>query len=437
MARTETIYERKDGRFEARFIASRDDEGKAVYKAIYGKSKAEVREKVAAAKKEIYGEPSPYEDKTFREVAEEWLLSCKGQIASTTYDRYKEALERDVYPEYSDTPMQDVTVEEMNRFLVLAPGLAEKRGRTLQYSGLQVMRAAMSNVIQYASDVTRGNSIPLPNNISSYEELSAEQVERICIRAKYNHTQEMLAVLLVLFCGTRNGELCALSCDDVDIDRMELFIHRTAHRISNPDKDAENKTALVVEEIPRKKQIRRVRIPEVLKSYIQEFMIPGRMLIRNREGLMVDPRNLENRLTNTLDAFGLSGINSERLRKTYQKGISDEQILTNIFLGIRPDRPYRGSVDITWLRDEMSKDLAPLRLLVGLSHDEMGSILGISEGIYRGLENGSHDISWDQYLALLFVFHYNGRTIDIVDNLGLFPQALKEKMKIGQAVRSQ
>lgn len=57
MARTgENIYRRKDGRYEARYIAERDERGKAVYKSVYGYSKAEVREKVENAKKVIYGE---------------------------------------------------------------------------------------------------------------------------------------------------------------------------------------------------------------------------------------------------------------------------------------------------------------------------------------------------------------------------------------------
>lgn len=48
---------RKDGRYEARYIESRDESGKAVYRAVYGKSKAEVREKVKNAKREMIGNP--------------------------------------------------------------------------------------------------------------------------------------------------------------------------------------------------------------------------------------------------------------------------------------------------------------------------------------------------------------------------------------------
>lgn len=48
MARTgENIYRRKDGRYEARYIAERDERGKAVYKSVYGY----ICEKVENAKK--------------------------------------------------------------------------------------------------------------------------------------------------------------------------------------------------------------------------------------------------------------------------------------------------------------------------------------------------------------------------------------------------
>jgi len=103
-------------------------------------SRAEVRKKAEAAKVEIYGERSPIADKTFRQVAEGYLASARGTIASTTYDRYLDALERDVYPEYANTPMADITDAEVNRFIKVAPGLAEKRGRSLTNSGLLVVK---------------------------------------------------------------------------------------------------------------------------------------------------------------------------------------------------------------------------------------------------------------------------------------------------------
>ena len=47
MARTgENIYKRKDGRWEARYIASYDGNGKAKYKYLYARTYTEVKAKL-------------------------------------------------------------------------------------------------------------------------------------------------------------------------------------------------------------------------------------------------------------------------------------------------------------------------------------------------------------------------------------------------------
>ena len=435
MARAdENIYQKKDSRHEAHCITECDKNDKAAYKSDCSYSRAEVRKKAEAAKVEIYGEQSPIAGKTFRQVAEGYLEAARGTIASTTYDRYLDALERDVYPEYANTPMADVTDAEVNRFIKMAPGLAEKRGRSLTNSGLLVVKAVMSNVINYANAVSGMEKTEIVMDRTSYEELTSAELEMICLKAKHNHCPEMLAALLSIYCGMRTGELCALNCDDVDGVRNEIYIHETAHRVRNPKKDeeGEKRTVIIIEEIPRKKQIRRVRYPAILNDYINEFRLNGRPLIRNRDDGQADPRTLENRLTRIMSVFRIENINFERLRKTYTNGKADEQVLNNIFLGIHPDVPYDGHIDVKWLTDELSKDMAPLRMLIGLSVEEAANILGVSTAMYRQMENGSREVSWDQYMSILFWYHYNMRTTDIVNNLGLYPDSLKEKIRIGE-----
>ncbi len=138
-------------------MVPRDGNGKAKYKAVYEHSVDEVRAKLEAAKQEVPKEViSPVKSRTFREVAEEWLANNKDSMANTTYDRYEDALVRDVYPEYANTPMDQVTIEEMNRFMVKAPKLAKSHGRTLKESALQIVRTVMSNVIQYPCEEAMG-----------------------------------------------------------------------------------------------------------------------------------------------------------------------------------------------------------------------------------------------------------------------------------------
>ena len=58
MPRTgKNIYKRKDGRWEGRFIASRDENGKAKYDHVYGKSEHEVE--AMMIEKRANKKPSP------------------------------------------------------------------------------------------------------------------------------------------------------------------------------------------------------------------------------------------------------------------------------------------------------------------------------------------------------------------------------------------
>ena len=178
---------------------------------------------------------------------------------------------------------------------------------------------------------------------------------------------------------------------------MEIYVYSISHRVRNQDDDSSKKTHVIIDEIVRKSQIRRVKIPAVLKDYVSEFMLSERALIRGRDGLSTtDPRSLENRLVRVTDAFKIPGISFERLRKTYIKGKADEEILNNVFLGIRPEKPYLGAVDIAWLTDEMVRDLVPLRMLIGLSQSEMGRYWELRSMSFRALRpvrSLSHGIS--------------------------------------------
>lgn len=95
------------------------------------------------------------------------------------------------------------------------------------------------------------------------------------------------------------------------------------------------------------------------------------------------------------------------------------------------ERIKKNRLDRTWLMDEMARDMASLRMLMRVSAEEMGNIIGISGNSYKSIEAGKRELSWDQYLALLFVFRYNERTAPVVDVLGLYPEQLEERIKRG------
>ena len=74
----------------------------------------------------------------------------------------------------------------------------------------------------------------------------------------------------------------------------------------------------------------------------------------------------------------------------------------------------------------MKRDLKPLRLILGVSQNEMGEYLGISKSTYLKMEEGKRNITWKEYLAILFFFAYNPKTESVLEALGLYPDALRK-----------
>ena len=91
----ENIYQRKDGRYEARYIAGRDDDGKAIYKAVYAHGYKEVKEKRTAALEELEKQRNSLPKAgTAAAVCTDWLAANEKTWKESTYSRYQEKVRR-------------------------------------------------------------------------------------------------------------------------------------------------------------------------------------------------------------------------------------------------------------------------------------------------------------------------------------------------------
>ena len=430
MPRTgENIYERKDGRFEGRYITHYEENGKAKYASVYGHSKAEVREKLREKKNET-GSVSFDRGKTVREVAKDWLVSKKDKVAPTTYTRYEAALERNIYPEYGNTPIGDITAAEIESYAKRVAENNTKSGKGASLSTLQMTSGVLSMLVDFERGEPEKHSLlSIADKREVSEALEAAEVEKICAAAKYNETAEMLAVLLTLYCGIRPGESCALDWKDVSLDRKQIFVHQSVHRIK-AEKDSDSKTEMRVGEIPTKAHIRTVDVPEEIVEYMRRFYKEGCFVLSGMPGAPMETRTLQKRVERIFEGYKLKNVNFQRLRKTWLECRADPEILSAVFLGKRREKPYVRSLDKVWLTDEMALDVQSLRILIGLSVEEMSEILGLSRGSYYQIESRRRDLSWGEYMTLLFLFRYNPRTEPVLESLGLYPEALKEKLMI-------
>ncbi len=380
---------------------------------------------------------------TFEQIGALFLKEQEQKLAITTYEKYSSILEKYVFPKIGKVLIEDVDNEAIKSMIVAISEDEANTGREgagLKSGTLKLIDQVTRMVVDFfKSDGDDDRSYIEGGDSKSYERLSPQEIERVCRCAYYNRTPEMLGILLMLYTGIRIGEICALSCDDIDLESNSIFIHKSVHRVKNKDRGATSKTQNVISEIPSRKQIRTVIFPEELLDYMKEFYHPGCNLL-TANNLPAEAKTVRGRVDRIFEAYRINDIPFQRLHRTYTDGAADVEILQKVFApkdikvlsnrlnDLEFEKP--AELDKGWLCREMANDLKALRLLIGVTPLEMGSILDLSEEDYRKIETEESSISWSKFLTLLFFFCYNPKTAGVVEELGLYPQALKDHMMI-------
>lgn len=119
MPRTgENIYKRKDGRWEARYIKSREN-NKAKYGYIYAKSYREVKSKLLNKKSTLIYSDKVFskEKKKFDYWLDEWLSISKSRVKESTYIKYFNSIENHIKPILGNLNILDLTTSKVEHFI--------------------------------------------------------------------------------------------------------------------------------------------------------------------------------------------------------------------------------------------------------------------------------------------------------------------------------
>lgn len=84
------------------------------------------------------------------------------------------------------------------------------------------------------------------------------------------------------------------------------------------------------------------------------------------------------------------------------------------------------------LVDILTEELPSLRAKIGITQADLCEIIGISRQTYSSIETRKGKMSWNIYLSLIMFFIHNEKTLPIIDNIGAFPDKLKESLNINK-----
>ena len=82
------------------------------------------------------------------------------------------------------------------------------------------------------------------------------------------------------------------------------------------------------------------------------------------------------------------------------------------------------SIDRARYAGAMADNLPMLRAKLGLSQTALANVIGVTRQTVSAMENKTREISWPNFLSLLFLFTQNEETRQLLPVLGIYTEEL-------------
>lgn len=321
----ESIWKRKDGRWEARYRTGGEERGRKTYHSVYGNTYDEVKEKriaaIQAAEKVLGYEAvcvpntgnEPIPRILFSEAARQWLTKTADRRKYSTYVKYS-----NIYRLHLEEVLGSCLLSDISDL-----GFQKKISDHLSGSNLSdsVKKSVCCVANQIFTFAAREYSVLIP-----VLKLEATKQEKWSVEILKKNEQSRLlaciyesldlfkvALLLCLYTGIRLGELCALKWTDFDFNDKTVTVNRTVQRIAV---EGYMTKTILMESIPKSSSSRRTipltdEILEVLKKLKRDktYVFGG--------DSPLEPRTMQYRFQKILREAEVDNRNFHILRHTF------------------------------------------------------------------------------------------------------------------------
>lgn len=326
MARTgENIYRRKDGRWEARYIASYDADGKAKRGYLYAQTYSEVKRKLIEALASANAEDGrDFRTETYAFWLSEWLRSKKITIKDSTYIRYKNAIEKHIMPELGKFPIGKIGTPLMKRFVSdkLNGGRLDGSGGLSPKTMSDIM-AIIKESFRYAQEsgaavICRFDGISFKRAKQEMRVLSSVEQQRLLAVLLNEFDRYKLGVFLCLYTGIRIGELCALRWKNLSFRDRTLTVEHTLQRLQSDRDDSACKTRILITEPKSAASLRTIPLPDFVVDAAKRFAgAPEEYILSGSCTTAIEPRTMQNRFKRYLEQADIADANFHALRHTF------------------------------------------------------------------------------------------------------------------------
>lgn len=307
------IYQRKDGRFEARISLGKGENGKRRYRSFYGETREEAEYKMLAA---IEPQDNVYAvtEMTVKELAFEYIKIVKPRLKNSTEANYRMKIENHIIPAFGEIKCCLLKTNKVYAFI------EEKMKSGLSARYVADIIVLLKSIYRYASrsynikNVLEG--LVMPKCVKSEVEVPSKgQQQQLLCYLNIEPDLTSLCITLALFTGMRIGELCALQWKDIDLKNRTISVTKTIQRIQT--KGGRNRTELVITEPKSRSSYRVISIPDCLVSLLEQFKDTAEKYVLTGCNKPVEPRTVQYRFVKILQNAKLPSVHFHSLRHAF------------------------------------------------------------------------------------------------------------------------
>lgn len=305
-------YKRKDGRYESRIYAGRDEIGRRKYRSFYGATAKEAETKAANSVSPF--EPAVLTEMTVGELVQEWLCVMSSRIKLSTAANYRMKAAKHILPAFGKAKCCELSRKQVYSFInqKLSSGLSSR-----YVTDIVVL---MRSVFRYAGreycikNVFDGIVMPKKDR-KEVRILNDDEQKRLNEILSKDSSSTAFAAAMSLYTGIRIGELCALKWEDIDLKKRVLTVRKTIQRIQTDD--GGKRTRLVISSPKSESSVREIPIPSCIMPVLSSRIGQRNCYVMSGTEKPLEPRTLQYRFAGFLNRSGLPHIHFHSLRHMF------------------------------------------------------------------------------------------------------------------------
>lgn len=335
-----TLIKLSNGKWRAAvFVPLPSGEKKRKYHVT--KTQREAKEWLTKMRADILaGKPVLTSDLTFIEYLEQWYEKYGSiSIRDSTKMNYLGYIKHVKRHKIKDIPLKNISTDDLQDFIIFLQDAghldtsAPLSAKTLRNITNMIHKALQHAVGRQLIYHNPADYVQLPKvNQPKIRVLTENEISKFATAMNGDPLQ--IAFILMLFCGLRLGELCAITHNDIRCTDgiYYLNVSKSLNRVQNfSAKDGEPKTILRISETKSCKSNRQVpMLPEVADKLLTHMAWQKKQatksygmyeenpfLVSNEMGHYLDPGTVRKKLKSVAESIGITNFHPHCLRHTY------------------------------------------------------------------------------------------------------------------------